>query len=91
LLCVFHQSSEYTLLAKTFLDDKLLGLFATRYPFRPNQIGLTVLRLTARQWDTLEIEGVDILDGTPLLDTKPYVEEFDVRSGTRSGWYPAKN
>jgi Uncharacterized conserved protein len=79
------------LLAKPFLDDKLHGLFATRYPFRPNQIGLSVVRLTARQGDTLEIEGVDMLDGTPLLDIKPYVEEFDVRAGTCSGWYPPVN
>ena len=91
LLYVFHESSGYTLLAKPFLDDKLHGLFPTRYPFRPNQIGLSVVRLTARQGDTLEIMGVDMLDDTPLLDIKPYVEEFDGRSGTRSGWYPSVN
>lgn len=91
LLYVFHESSGYALLTKPFLDNKLHGLFATRYPFRPNQIGLSVVRLTARQANTLEIEGVDMLDGTPLLDIKPYVEEFDVWSGTRSGWYPPRN
>jgi tRNA (adenine37-N6)-methyltransferase len=87
LLYAFHESSGYSLLVKPFLDDKLHGLFATRYPYRPNPIGLSVVRLTARQGDILEIEGVDMLDGTPLLDIKPYVPDFDVRIDTRNGWY----
>jgi tRNA (Thr-GGU) A37 N-methylase len=57
LFYVINESSGYTLLSKPFLDDKLHGLFATRYPFRTNRIGLSVVRLTARQGDTLEIEG----------------------------------
>ena len=84
---VFHESSGYSLLAKPFLDDQLHGLFATRYPYRPNPIGLSVVRLIARQGNTLEIEGVDMLDGTPLLDIKPYVPEFDIRINTSNGWY----
>ena len=91
LLYAFHESSGYSLLVKPFLDDHLRGLFATRYPARPNPIGLSVVRLTARQGNTLEIEGVDMLDGTPLLDIKPYVTDFDVRTDTCSGWYPARN
>jgi tRNA-Thr(GGU) m(6)t(6)A37 methyltransferase TsaA len=87
LLYVFHESSGYTLLAKPFLDDQLRGLFATRYPFRPNPLGLSVVRLLSRKDSLLEIEGVDMLDGTPLLDIKPYVPEFDIRTGTRNGWY----
>jgi tRNA-Thr(GGU) m(6)t(6)A37 methyltransferase TsaA len=90
LLYFFHESSGYTLLAKPFLDDQLHGLFATRYPFRPNPIGLSVVRLIARKNDTLEIEGVDMLDGTPLLDIKPYVPEFDIRTNTRNGWYDSR-
>ena len=90
LLYVFHESSGYTLLVKPFLDDQLHGLFATRYPYRPNQIGLSVVRLIERHGNVLEIEGVDMLDGTPLLDIKPYVPEFDLRTGTRSGWYETR-
>jgi tRNA-Thr(GGU) m(6)t(6)A37 methyltransferase TsaA len=90
LLYVFHESSGYSLLVKPFLDDKLHGLFATRYPFRPNQIGLSVVRLITRKENTLEIEGVDMLDGTPLLDIKPYVPDFDIRTNTRNGWYDSR-
>lgn len=87
LLYVFHRSSGYSLSVKPFLDDQQHGLFATRHPSRPNPIGLSVVRLIARQDNFLTIEGVDVLDGTPLLDIKPYVPEFDVRSETRLGWY----
>jgi tRNA (adenine37-N6)-methyltransferase len=87
LLYVFHRSTGYALQVKPFLDDQLHGLFATRYPARPNPIGLSVVRLLARRGNRLEIEGVDMLDGTPLLDIKPYVPEFDVRTETRTGWY----
>ena len=87
LLYVFHQSDGYSLRVKPFLDDQLRGLFATRYPRRPNPIGLSVVRLLRRRENILEIEGVDVLDGTPLLDIKPYVPDFDVRTETRTGWY----
>lgn len=90
LLYVFHQSNGYTLQVKPFLDDQLRGLFATRYPCRPNPIGLSVVRLLARQDNILDIEGVDVLDGTPLLDIKPYVPDFDVRNGTHTGWYETR-
>ena len=86
LLYVFHQSSGFTLQVKPFLDDRLHGLFATRYPKRPNPIGISVVRLARREGNILQIEGVDVLDGTPLLDIKPYVSEFDLRPATRSGW-----
>jgi tRNA (adenine37-N6)-methyltransferase len=87
LLYVFHRSPSYTLHVKPFLDDQTHGLFATRYPARPNPIGLSVVRLISRKGNRLEIEDVDMLDGTPLLDIKPYVPEFDVRLETRTGWY----
>ena len=86
LLYMFHQSSGFTLRVKPFLDDQQHGLFATRYPKRPNPIGISVVRLARRDENILEIEGVDVLDGTPLLDIKPYVSEFDLRNATRSGW-----
>ena len=87
LLYVFHQSRGYALQVKPFLDDQLHGLFATRYPCRPNPIGLSIVQLSTRRENILEIVGVDVLDGTPLLDIKPYVPDFDVRFETRTGWY----
>ncbi|MBK8025573.1 MAG: tRNA (N6-threonylcarbamoyladenosine(37)-N6)-methyltransferase TrmO [Chloroflexi bacterium] len=90
LLYVFDRSSGYELLTKPFLDDQRRGLFATRYPFRPNPLGLSVVRLLERRDHELIIEGVDVLDGTPLIDIKPYVTEFDVRTDVRIGWYQAR-
>jgi tRNA-Thr(GGU) m(6)t(6)A37 methyltransferase TsaA len=87
LLYTFHCSSGYTLRVKPFLDDQWRGLFATRYPCRPNPLGLSVVRLLERRDNVLEIEGVDVLDGTPLLDIKPYVPDFDVRTEVHTGWY----
>ena len=87
LLYIFHQSNGYTLQVKPFLDDQLHGLFATRYPCRPNPIGLSVVQLLTRRENILDIEGVDVLDGTPLLDIKPYVPDFDMRIDTHTGWY----
>ncbi len=69
-----------------FLDDVPRGIFATRSPIRPNPIGLSVVRLVERRGRELVVEDLDVLDGTPLLDIKPYVEGFDLRVGTRGGW-----
>ena len=91
LLYAFHQSAGYTLRVKPFLDDQLHGLFATRHPCRPNPIGLSIVRLLARHDNVLEIEGVDVLDSTPLLDIKPYVPDFDVRTNTHTGWYEVRS
>jgi len=91
LLYVFHRSAEYSLQVTPFLDDQTHGLFATRYPCRPNPIGLSIVRLISRDANVLEIEGVDVLDGTPLLDIKPYMPEFDIRQNVRAGWYETRN
>jgi tRNA (adenine37-N6)-methyltransferase len=92
LLYVFHQSSGYKLHVKPFLDDREHGIFATRYPYRPNQIGLSTVRLLSRQENRLTIAGVDVLDLTPLLDIKPYVPDFDVRTeDVRVGWYETRS
>jgi tRNA-Thr(GGU) m(6)t(6)A37 methyltransferase TsaA len=91
LVYVFHRSSGYSLQVTPFLDDKARGLFATRYPRRPNPIGLSTVRLLTRDENVLEIEGVDVLDGTPLLDIKPYMPEFDIRTDVRSGWYETRS
>lgn len=91
LLYAFHQSNGYTLQVQPFLDDRLHGLFATRYPCRPNPLGLSVVQLVSRRENILEIEGVDVLDGTPLLDIKPYVPDFDVRTDVKTGWYAQRS
>jgi tRNA-Thr(GGU) m(6)t(6)A37 methyltransferase TsaA len=90
LLYVFHRSDDYKLSVTPFLDNQERGLFATRYPARPNPIGLSIVRLLSIQNHGLEIEGVDMLDGTPLLDIKPYVPNFDVQTDVRTGWYAAR-
>jgi tRNA-Thr(GGU) m(6)t(6)A37 methyltransferase TsaA len=69
-----------------YLDDVPRGVFSTRSPLRPNPLGLSLVRLVERRGTVLVVEDVDILDGTPLLDIKPYVEGFDLRLGTRGGW-----
>jgi len=69
-----------------FLDDVPRGVFATRTPVRPNPLGLSIVRLVERRGCDLVVEELDVLDGTPLLDIKPYVEGFDLRVGTRGGW-----
>ncbi len=90
LVYIFHQAEGYGLQVKPFLDDQAHGLFATRYPCRPNPIGLSVVSLVARRYNVLEIAGVDMLEGTPLLDIKPYVPEFDGRVDVRMGWYATR-
>lgn len=91
LLYVFHKSSGYVLQVKPFLDDREHGIFATRYPYRPNPIGMSTVRLLFRQETALTVEGVDVLDGTPLLDIKPFVPDFDLRTSTRTGWYETRS
>lgn len=91
LLYAFHESSGYKLHVKPFLDDQEHGVFATRYPCRPNPIGISTVRLISRQGNALAIEGVDVLDGTPLLDIKPYVPDFDLRTEVRTGWYATRS
>jgi tRNA (adenine37-N6)-methyltransferase len=70
-----------------FLDDRPHGIFATRSPARPNPIGLSIVRLVAITGSTIEVEDVDMVDGTPLLDIKPYVPAFDERDDVRVGWF----
>ena len=90
LLYHFHKSTGYQLMVKPFLDDQPRGLFATRYPARPNQIGLSVVKLLRREGNILFVEGIDVLDGTPLLDIKPYVPEFAANDPIRKGWLDGK-
>jgi len=90
LLYHFHLSDGFSLEVKPFLDDTLRGVFATRAPRRPNAIGFSVVRLVKVEGNTLHIEDVDIVDGTPLLDIKPFVPEFDNRESEKIGWLSKK-
>ena len=76
---------------KPFLDNQEHGLFATRHPCRPNPIGLSVVRLLFRRENALTVKGIDVLDGTPLLDIKPYVPDFDVHTDVQTGWYARRS
>lgn len=91
LLYHFHLSKDYSLQVKPFLDDKLHGVFSTRAPKRPNSIGLSVVRLVRVESNIVYIQDVDIIDGSPLLDIKPYVPEFDIRKVERIGWLEGKS
>jgi tRNA-Thr(GGU) m(6)t(6)A37 methyltransferase TsaA len=84
------RAPEGELVARPFLDTTLRGVFATRAPARPNRIGLSFVRLIAIDGPTLHVSGLDLLDGTPVLDLKPYVPEFDSFSDERVGWYDGK-
>ena len=86
LLYWFHLSQGHSLMVKPFLDDHLRGVFATRVPRRPNPLGLSVVRLVGISGCRLEIQGVDVVDGTPLLDIKPFVPRFDAPNVERIGW-----
>ena len=86
LICHFHLSRGWSLEVKPFMDDQLHGLFATRAPARPNPIGISTVRLVRVEENILHIQDIDIVDGTPLLDIKPYVPEFDVRDVAKTGW-----
>jgi tRNA-Thr(GGU) m(6)t(6)A37 methyltransferase TsaA len=90
LIYHFHLSQGYSLRVKPFLDDSMRGVFATRAPKRPNAIGISVVRLVEIKGCTLRIEDVDIAEGTPLLDIKPYVPQFDAREAERIGWLAGK-
>jgi tRNA-Thr(GGU) m(6)t(6)A37 methyltransferase TsaA len=86
LLYHFHRSRGHSLTVTPFIDKTPRGLFATRAPKRPNPIGLSVVRLSKIEKNVIHILDVDVLDGTPLLDIKPYVRRFDAPDHPVSGW-----
>ena len=90
LMYRLHKSEGFALTTTPFLDTESHGVFATRVPRRPNQIGFSVVRLLGRSGSVLEIGDVDILDGTPVLDIKPYVPLFDAYPNERYGWFEGK-
>jgi formylmethanofuran dehydrogenase subunit E len=81
-----HKSKEYSLNVKTPWDDTPHGLFTTRSPHRPNPIGHTIVELVNCQDNNLKVRGLDAIDGTPIIDIKPYVRKFDTRENVVSGW-----
>jgi len=86
LIYLFHRSADMKMRVVPFLDDRPRGVFATRAPVRPNHIGLSVVELVEVTDCRVKIRNIDVLDGTPLLDIKPYVELFDGVAESRSGW-----
>ncbi len=90
LIYHFHLSKDFSLMVKPYLDDRFHGLFATRAPARPNPIGISVVRLIKVEGEKLYIQDVDIIDGTPLLDIKPYVPEFNIQKAVKIGWLKSK-
>lgn len=86
LLYVFHRSEGFNLHVTPFMDTEPRGLFATRAPKRPNPIGLSVVEIDRIENGILRVRNVDMLDGSPLLDIKPYVAEFDSQEHVRTGW-----
>jgi tRNA-Thr(GGU) m(6)t(6)A37 methyltransferase TsaA len=86
LLFVFDRSHAWKPRVVPYRDTVPRGLFSTRAPSRPCPIGLSSVELLSVSHATLHVRGIDILDGTPLLDIKPYVPEFDAFPGSRAGW-----
>ena len=82
----FHLVKESSLKVKPFMDDQTHGVFSTRAPNRPNPIGISVVQLVKIEGNILQVKDLDIVDGTPLLDIKPYVPEFDIRDAKKKGW-----
>ena len=86
LLYHFHKNDGYTLKLTPFMDTEERGVFSTRAPRRPNMIGMSTVELICIEGNILHIKGVDVLDGTPLIDIKPYVKKFDAVPADRFGW-----
>ena len=89
LIYLFHKAGRACLTVTPFMDKFERGVFATRSPLRPNHIGLSIVQLVKIEGAILTIRGVDIIDGTPLLDIKPYIENFDSVINSTSGWMTA--
>jgi tRNA-Thr(GGU) m(6)t(6)A37 methyltransferase TsaA len=86
LIYHFHLSKEASLKVRPYMDSEVHGVFAMRGPSRPNPVGISIVRLVRIEENILYIQDVDVVDGTPLLDIKPYVPEFDIREVEKIGW-----
>lgn len=90
LIYHFHKAKSSGLVVTPFLDSQKRGIFSTRAPVRPNPIGLSIVKLINVTQNMLIVENIDVIDGTPLLDIKPYVPEFDKQTSVRIGWLEGK-
>ena len=86
LLYEFHMAKRTALTVTPFMDTSPRGVFATRSPLRPNHIGISIVKLIGVEKNIITVQGIDILDGSPLLDIKPYIAAFDAVHQSRSGW-----
>ncbi|PLX40277.1 MAG: tRNA (N6-threonylcarbamoyladenosine(37)-N6)-methyltransferase TrmO [Deltaproteobacteria bacterium] len=91
LFYIFDRAGEVELLRHPFLDDEPHGIFATRHPCRPTPLGLSIVELLERRDNMLTVKGIDVLDGTPLIDIKPYAPKFDEIRGASNGWLEGKD
>ena len=90
LIYDFHLSKGFSLKVKPFLDDVERGIFSTRAPKRPNNIGLSILNIDGIEGNKILVSGIDIIDKTPVLDIKPFVSHFDMRGDVKDGWLSNK-
>ncbi len=86
LIYNFHLSKSFKLLVHPYMENKIRGVFATRAPRRPNQIGMSIVKLESVEDNILHISNVDIVDMTPILDIKPYVKRIDCVESEKIGW-----
>ncbi len=91
LIYLFHQSNGYNLQVIPFMDDKIHGVFSTRAPRRPNPIGMSVVKLNKIVNNILYIENIDVLNGTPVLDVKPFIPDVDSPKVTKLGWLDGRS
>lgn len=89
LIYAFHRAERTELVVTPFLDTQPRGVFATRSPLRPNHIGLSIVEIKSIEKNIITVAGIDVLDGTPLLDIKPYIKEFDGVTSSSSDWMQA--
>lgn len=90
LLYLLDRAGDVELVRETFLDDEPHGIYASRHPCRPNGIGMSIVKLISRKNNILTVEGIDVLDQTPLVDIKPYVPRFDIIDSASEGWIAGK-
>jgi tRNA-Thr(GGU) m(6)t(6)A37 methyltransferase TsaA len=90
LLYHLDRAGEIEMVRHTFLDDEPHGIYASRHPCRPNGIGMSIVKLLGREANILTVQGVDMLDQTPLLDIKPYLPKFDSIASASEGWAAGK-
>ncbi len=90
LVYYFHKAPAFLPARKPFLDSEEHGIFAIRHPARPNPIGISAVRLLSVSGNIIEVENIDVLNDTPLIDIKPYIKEFDCIAGAESGWIGKK-